>query len=201
MRKRAFFVLLAVVALVISSLACGNGAEPEVREPDAPAVEEPVEEAVEEPAEEPTEEEPSVGTTRGNPAPAGYEVTISDMTFVVEDAVRPADDIAYDANMFNVPEEGKEYVMVTLSVTCEKSEDDTCSLNQHLNLSVIGSAGVARDAAMVAGVSGQLPSDQFYGGATISGTAFFEVGQDETDLVLRYEPLFGTTRAFLALPE
>ena len=60
--------------------------------------------------------------------------------------------------------------------------------------------GVAHDAEwMVTGVDGQLESTEFFGGATVTGSLFFEVEQDETDLLLRYEELFGTDTAYLAL--
>jgi hypothetical protein len=178
------------VALVAATLACGEST-PEVSESSGGG-----EEAAGEDASA------SSGSSRSNPAPPGSEVTIDDMTFVVEDAVRPADDIVAAGNEFNSPpEEGNEYVMVTLSVTCEKSEDETCNIGPMLDLSVIGSEGVAHDSAWaISGVDGQLESTEFYGGSTTSGKLFFEVGQDETDLVLRYESLLGTSKAFLALP-
>mgnify|MGYP001114712265 CR=1 FL=1 len=190
MQSEKWFIVLAVVALVAATLACGEST-PEVSESSGGS-----EETAEEATSAPT------GQSRSNPAPPGSEVTIDEMTLVIDDAARPADDIVAEGNQFNSPpEEGSEYVMVDLSVTCEKGEDETCSIGPMLDLSIIGSQGVTHDSEWaISGVDGQLESTEFYGGSTVSGKLFFEVGQDETDLVLRYESLLGTSKAFMAVP-
>ena len=192
MRKRAMLVMLPVLALLLATLACGGDSTPEVKAPsggETPA------------AAEPEETIAPVGSSRSNPAPPGSEVTLDDMTFTVGEVVRPADGIVAAGNEFNSePEAGNEFVMVMLTVRCEKGEDDSCSISSAWNLSLIGSAGVAHDAEwMVTGVDGQLESTEFFGGATVAGSLFFEVGQGETDLLLRYEELFGSGTAYLAL--
>jgi hypothetical protein len=194
MTKRGFFILLAVLALVIASLACGDST-PEVK----PA-QESGEESEQEAATEPTT--PPSGASRSNPAPVGSEVTVGDLTLAVDDATRPADEIVAEGNMFNpTPEPGNEFVRVTISATCEKAEDETCSVGPAWNLALIGSAGVTHDPLWaVSGVDGQLEQTEFYGAASVSGSLFFEVGQDETQLVLRYEDILGLSKAFLALP-
>jgi hypothetical protein len=190
--KRSFFILLAVAALVAASLACGEST-PEVN---------PAEETGDEAEQEEPSPTPPSGSSRSNPAPSGSEVTIGDLTLSVEDATRPANDVVAEGNPFNpTPEPGNEFIRVTISATCEKAEDETCSVGPAWNLALIGSAGVTHDPMWaVSGVEGQLQQSEFYGGATVSGSLFFEVGEDETDLVLRYETILGTNQAFLALP-
>jgi hypothetical protein len=88
-----------------------------------------------------------------------------------------------------------------MTITCEKASDDTCNVGPILDLALIGSAGVSHNPEwFISGVDGMLEQTEFYGGAKVSGSLFFIVGQDEADLVLRYEPLLGLSKAFMALP-
>jgi len=191
--RRTVGIIVGIVALVLASLACGDT---------TPKVEERKGEA--EIAPTTTKAEPTsapVGSSRSNPAPLGTQVTIDNMTFAIDDVVRPANDIVSAGNMFNPePDEGNEYVQVTISVSCNKGAEETCLVGPMWDLAVIGSAGIAHDPEwMISGVEGQLEQTEFYGGASVSGSLFFEVKKDETDLVLRYGGFLGTGKAFLAL--
>ena len=172
MHKKALLLVLPVLALLLALLACGESTPPQVG-------------------------------SRSNPAPAGSEVTVDDMILTVGEVVRPADEIVAAGNAFNSkPEAGYEFVMVTVSVRCEKGEDESCIIGPSWDFALVGSANLARDAKdwwEVTGVDGRLETTEFFGGSTVTGSLFFEVGQDETDLVLRYVELLGKDTAFLAL--
>jgi len=135
-----------------------------------------------------------LGTARSNPAPAGSEIVVDDMAFVIVGATRPATDKVMAGNQFNTsPEAGQEYVMVNVRITCKKSTDDKCSFYTY-NLKLLGSSGIQRDPEiMVAGVDGLLDFTitEFFGGATIEGAIPFIVNSDESDLLLVYSPIFG----------
>ena len=180
MNKRSILITLAVLVLIAVTLACGEST-PEVRTPGF---------ATERPAPTPTTA--PLGSSRSNPAPAGSEVIISDITIKVGEVTRPADDIVAAGNMFNsAPEPGNEYIMVTVSVVCNKSSDATCQLSC-LDFKLTGSSGSIHDAeTMMDGVAGLLPDlnhREFFGGSTTTGGMIFEVVQGETDLVLIYKP-------------
>ena len=147
-------------------------------------------------------DEKEVGTARSNPAPVGSEVIADDMAFVVTGAIRPATDIIMDGNMFNTePEQGQEYILVDLGVTCMKSIDESCSISPFWNISLIGSEGVKYDAeSFVTGVDGLLESTEFYGEATVSGYLPFIVNEGETNLILVYEPIIFGDTFYLEVP-
>lgn len=190
MQKKYLFIVMPIIALVVAALACAEST-PEVKAPEEEGEQASQTEATSVP----------VGSSRSNPAPLGSEVTIDEMTFVIADVIRPANDIVAGGNEFNsAPEEGKEFVMVTISATCEKGGEESCLVGPSLDLSLIGSAGVVYDPEwLISGVDNQLESTEFFGGSTVSGSIFFEVQQGETDLLMRYEPFLGLSKAFLAL--
>jgi hypothetical protein len=196
--KAKVYLMLVIVVLVLAALACGSSDEGAVVNPPS---EDGDGDVAEQPAVEATETKP-VGSARSNPAPVGSEVVADDMAFKVLSIIRPADDIVLDEDNFNIdPEPGQEYLLVELEITCQESSDEQCNLSSFWNLSVLGSAGVSHDMElMVTGVEGLLPSVEFYGGSTVSGYVPFIVGQDETDLLLVYEPMFLGDTFYLALP-
>lgn len=214
---RKFMPFLVLVVLILGALACGSDADtdtPADTEEPAEAAEA-VEEGVAEPAEEsePTEEpeptevpteaptatptEAPIGTSRDNPAPLNTPVEVPNYTMTLTSVTRPANDIVAAGNMFNSPpDEGYEYVMVEVTVTCKQDE---CAFSSY-NLGVVGSESVVYDPEFVSGVDGMLESGEMLEGGTLTGKLFFIVKQGETDLVLRWEPLIGD-EAFMEIPE
>lgn len=203
--------LLVLVLLVLSALACGSNANaepsPEASDEDAggeavAVVDEEEPEAEPEPTDEPepTAEptDPPAGASRDNPAPVGTPMEAPNYTITLDGATRPATDIVMNANMFNkTPDEGFEYVMVEISVTCKIDE---CAFTLY-NFNVIGSESVVYDPEiMVSGVDGMLESGKMLQGGTRSGKVFFIVREGETDLVLRWDPLLGD-EIFFDIPE
>jgi hypothetical protein len=201
--KNAKPLILALIVLILATLACGSSDEVTVNEPEEEVAEGEVIE--EEEVEEVEEVEPTatkkVGTARSNPAPVGSEVIADDMVFVILGATRPADDIIMAGNPFNTePEEGEEYILVDIEIKCLKSTDDKCSTGTY-NISLLGDSGISYDPEIVVvGVEGLLDfTSDFYGEAVISGSIPFIVKQSDTELLFVYEPLFGDT-FFLQVP-
>jgi hypothetical protein len=191
--KSKVYVLLALLFLLLASLACGSSDSDVVvnapNEEEAP------------PQQEPTDL-PEVGTSRSNPAPVGSEVTTDDMAFKILSVIRPADDIIEAGNMFNTEAESdQEYVLLELQITCKKSVDDQCIISSFWNVSLVGSSGIGYDPELfVTGVDGLLESIEFYGDATVSGYIPFIIKQSDTDLILVYEPLLFGDTVYLAVP-
>lgn len=181
-----FLLVLAVLAVL--ALACGGSTAPEVNAPSSN------QSNSSQPTTAAAATTAPVGSARSNPAPAGSEIVIDGMAFVVTSATRPATDIIMAGNPFNTsPEAGQEYVLVSLRVTCQKTADEKCDFSAY-SMKLLGSSGVQRDSqSIVAGVSGLFEAfgTEFFGGASIEGSIPFIVNSDETDLLLVYSPLFG----------
>jgi hypothetical protein len=189
--KKVMFscILIAILALVFSSLACGSSA-PVVNPPQD---NQNSQSGVSTPNSQSGNTPKPIGSARSNPAPFGYEVTIDNMTFKVTEVVRPADTIIKQGNSFNSDAgEGKEYVLVQLNITCNKNSDEKCNVIG-LEFSLVGSSGQTYDPEiLISGVNGMLETGDFYGGATKSGYLAFIVSKDETNNVLIYESLLGS---------
>lgn len=179
-------LLIVLVLLAAMALACGGSSAPQVNTSGGQS------DSGQQPAVAATTA--PVGSARSNPAPAGSEVAVEGMAFVVIGSTRPATDIIMAGNQFNTsPEAGQEYVIVSLRVTCQKTADEKCDFSAY-NMKLLGSSGIQRDAqTIVAGVSGLFESfgTEFFGGVSIEGSIPFIVSSDETDLLLVYSPLFG----------
>jgi len=120
--SKSYPIFVAVIMLIMAVLAC-------CPEPPTPIVKTAVPgEAGEsrEPATEVPGTQVPIGSSRSNPAPQGSEVEIGDITLAVQGVMRPADDVVAEANMFNdEPAEGNEYLMIEITITCNKGTDET----------------------------------------------------------------------------
>jgi hypothetical protein len=141
------------------------------------------------------------GSALDNPAPPGTAIAVGDLEIQVTGVVRPADDIVAGGNMFNPePEPGNEMVLVTLSVTCQTEEDDTCAFAPSLDFLLVSPQGVHRPEWLVTGLPNLLSGGEISSGETVSGDMLFEVGKGETGLVLVYTESLGDEVAYLGLP-
>jgi hypothetical protein len=196
MKGKRVLAVGATTLLVLTSLACG-GTTPEVRIPEGTS--QPGGPAATTPSE-PVATTAPLGASRSNPAPAGAEVTINQMTMSVVEVVRPADAVVAAGNPFNpTPEPGNQFVLVGISIACNRSGDDTCTVNTFLDFALTGSSGSVREPRIIAGVPELSDHAEFFGGAATRGGMVFEVGEDETDLVLIYDPFLGPGQAYLAV--
>lgn len=205
--------VFAILVLTLTILACGSNSNIVVKPPEDDTNESNVGNEGDDPEEggdvqemagggEETEAEATkaVGTARSNPAPVGSEVIADQMAFKVLGATRPADDIVHSGNQFNKrPETGEEYLLVEFTVTCLKSSDEQCSFTPY-NMKVLGSAGLEHNREFISGVYGIYEDMDLYGGATATGYLPFIIKEDETDLLLVYEPFWGDT-FYLMIPD
>ena len=138
------------------------------------------------------------GSTLDHPAPPGMAVAVGDLEIQVVGVIRPADDIVAEGNMFNPrPGPGNEMMLVTLSVTCRPEGDDTCTFAPVLEFLLVSPIGVHRPEWLVAGLPNPLRGGEISSGETVSGDILFEVGKEETGLVLVYSESLGDEVAYL----
>ena len=91
--------------------------------------------------------------------------------------------------------------MVRVTIQCIQPPTEKC--NVYLSdFELSGSTGLIREPEWaVAGLPHMLESTEMFGGATLSGWLVFEVGQDETGLILAWEPMFSLSAAYMSLPD
>jgi hypothetical protein len=138
-------------------------------------------------------------TTKSNPAPVGTGVLADNMKIVVKGKVRPADSQVAKGNMFtDTPTAGQEYMFVTISASCEQTQDKQCTFDTY-NFKTLGSDGVLKDFKQVTGIDGLVKYTTFNGGLTLTGILSFLVDKNDTDILLVYRPTSGDD-GYLALP-
>lgn len=182
MRPTSVFVLV-VGFMIIAVLACSS----------TPQVEPPVEGGGQADTQAPA------GQTRSNPAPAGSRVTLGDVTLSVTGLTRPADDTVREGNVFNPrADDGMEYILVRVALTCNKGPDQTCAVAPLVDLHLVGSRGVEyQPRIFIAGVSGVMEGGEWFGGATLEAYLPYIIGQGESGLILIYQPLLSPAGAYL----
>ncbi|MCS7178756.1 MAG: hypothetical protein RML46_08525 [Anaerolineae bacterium] len=142
------------------------------------------------------------GSALDHPARPGAAVVAGDLEIRVTGAVRPADDTVMKGSMLNPrPGPGNEMILISLSITCRPTEDnDPCNLIPALDFLLASPAGVHRPKWLVTGLPNLLPSGEVATGETVLGDLVFEVGKEETRLVLVYTESWGSHTAYLAVP-
>ncbi len=195
--KRQYFLISVFLVLAISIMACASSSVVVTTPPVAQSGDQSLT-ATQAPLS-PAATVPPLGTSRSSPAPVGSIVHADDMDFVVTGVVRPADSLVSNGNPYNdTPVAGKEYLFVTLSVTCTLTSDKQCTFSTY-NLKALGSDGVLEDTSMVAGVAGLIEDTTFYGGAKVTGNLPFLATKGDKSIILVYQPIIGDS-FYLALP-
>jgi len=200
-------LVLIIIVLVLAALACGSSDDVEVRAPsNTGEVSNQIAEDSnenEESAPEPTATK-KVGTARSNPAPVGYEVAVGDISLQIFDAIRPANDIVRAANSYNdMPEDGYEFIVLEIQMTCELGLDYECSVYPYAYFSIIGNSGVVTGPEYLhyeIDGSFERMDTKFYGGTTIIGKLPFIISVDETDMLLIYDELYSQDPVYLEIP-
>lgn len=142
------------------------------------------------------------GDSRDNPVSAGTEAQIdANMTITIVNALRPADTIVSDGNMFNSkPESDQEYVKVDIQVVCNKPSSDKCYFAATQIKAVGADGNIVDGEVLLAGVDGVIESGEFFGGGVRKGSMFFIVPKGDTSVVLFSDPLLFGDTVYLALP-
>lgn len=103
------------------------------------------------------------GKSRENPLPFGATGIADDMAIVIHNMMRPADDLVKAANAFNPhPDQGYEYVAVSVVATCQEGSADKCNINQ-FSFKLVGQSGIVYEPALIV-IEGELNSGEFFGG-------------------------------------
>ncbi|MBC7227092.1 MAG: DUF4352 domain-containing protein [Thermoflexales bacterium] len=140
------------------------------------------------------------GSALDHPARPGTAVVAGDLEIRVMDSIRPADDIVAEGSTLNPrPGPGNEMILVTVSLTC-RPEEETCAFVPALDFLLVSSMGVHRPKWLVVGLPNPLRGGEMQAGETVSGDIVFEVGKEETGLVLVYTESFGSNTVYLEVP-
>ena len=101
-----------------------------------------------------------------------------------------ANDALAAANEFQTPDQGKQYVMVNVSITNKSGKPDSILTN--LKISLLPSSGVAIDHEFVADVPDAIEeTTQLQPDAVYTGNVVFQAKTDEVaDSLLLVEPAF-----------
>ncbi len=117
-------------------------------------------------------------STQQKPLPLGTTVEVAkgwDLTVI--SAELNANALAAQANMFNQPLAGNQFVAVNLSLT--NTGDQPEAPFTSVKLSLLPPTGVAVDSAFVAGIPNEIePTAQVQPGATATGLVLFQVPAD-----------------------
>jgi hypothetical protein len=204
--KNKFFLIVPLLILMITITACGSNSgvatTVSVNQPETP----PVPQASQQPAYAVASTDVSqtnaatvVVSTKDNPAPVGSAVLADNMKIVVIGKVRPADSIVAKGNMFtDTPEASQEYMFVTISASCEQASGKQCSFDTY-SFKTLGADGVLKDFKQVTGIGGLVKYTTLNGGTNLTGILSFLVTQNDTKIMLVYQPSSGDS-AYLALP-
>jgi hypothetical protein len=151
----------------------------------------------------PTETPSADGSSPDLAIPFGEEANIRHYSLLITDVERPADETLANANMFNPQGDvGNEMLLLQLTITCTRDTSETCSVSPYLEFELFGSRGVIYEPKVIVGLSGTMDRTEFFGGRSITGWVAFEVGEDETDLIFKFEPFLSLTRpVYMKLPE
>ena len=142
---------------------------------------------------------PAIGMSRVSPAPVGQPVVADNgIQLTVLDLERNAWSRIHEMNPFNPePEEGMEYIIVTLRARNLGDSAETQAITQW-HFRVVGERGIIYDPPFVLVLEKGLTVELF-GGGTTEGQVGLQVGQGEKNLVLIYDPGLGSTARYLSL--
>lgn len=148
-----------------------------------------------EPSNTPTQS--PVGMSRSNPAPAGSEITTSQLTISGVEGVRPANEAIAAENMFNPePKPGEEYLLIRVAIKCNLGPDEQCDYFAISVFSLVLPDGNILKEGLVAG-DNLLGHEQHFGGSTAKGLLAFMVAQTDKDFIMMINPGHGEPMHYL----
>jgi sRNA-binding carbon storage regulator CsrA len=138
------------------------------------------------------------GLTYENPAPLGEAVVAdNDIEVTALGVMRDAWPKIQQANIFNAPpRKGYQYILVQARVRNLGPSDEAKKVNL-FNFRATGSRGVIYEHPWL--VIDKPLEGEFFGGGTLEGELPFEIPEDETNLILIYDPGPESTARWLAL--
>lgn len=192
---RKYFLILALLALILTSLACAESTptdEPKIstatsEQQEIVEPEQPEEEIVEEPAEQSADVPTALPTDTLEPEPQFLGDVTEDFGYLlsavnVEDPAKPG--------MFYTPESGKKLVAVEIIVGV--SSGDPLSVNP-LGTELLDSEGFSYQAEL-GGVDNQLATVDISTGEKVKGWVAFSIPEEATPSSIKYSiELFGDT--------
>jgi len=141
-----------------------------------------------------------IGLSRDNPAPLGQPVVADNkIEITVLGIERNAWAKIQQINPFNPePEEGMEYIIITLRVR-NLGDPAKTKLVSPWHFRVVGERGVIYKLPFFLDLEKELSEAELFGGGVIEGQLGFQVGQGEKNLVLIYDSGLDTTARYLSL--
>jgi hypothetical protein len=138
---------------------------------------------------------------RRNPIPVGQEAQVADWKVRVVGATLNATQTILDENMFNdPPEDGSQYVLVSLEATYNGQESSTFWLD--MTYSFVGGRGSTFGTGAAVAPDSMTDQGEASPGASIAGNLLFEVASDQVSdgtLLLEKAFSFEETRVFFAV--
>lgn len=128
-------------------------------------------------------------------APLDTPVEATDVTLRILEVARPAGAlIAAGSENNQTAAEGYHFMLIHVEIECMLAEEEVCQVTPATDFQAYGSENtVYRPITSTVGIEDILTNTEFLGGSTINGFIGFEVGEAETDLVLRYASAAGFT--------
>lgn len=143
----------------------------------------------------------SPGLTYHNPAPLGGAVVAdNDIEITVLNVMRGAWSEVQQANRGDLLRKGYQYVLIQAQAKNLGPADKIKEIGTS-DFHVTGSRGVIYGYGFHRSCAGKPFRGEFFGGGTIEGELVFEVPEDETNLILIYDPGVESTSRWLALEE
>ena len=139
--------------------------------------------------------------TCDNPIPAGQSIVVDNLELMINAVVLPANAVVEIGNPSNLPpEQGEEYILVSLSIICRRSDGD-CALPPVTSFYLTGSPDPPRLPVIdIAGVPGLLGPGTLSPGSTIYGGIVFEIPTGQQNLLLAYTGAGGEVQACFLVP-
>jgi len=132
---------------------------------------------------------PTPANTRANPLPFATPHEVGDTHIRVNALYRDMTDEVLAMNILNPrPDPGDEWLLVNVTMTCDRPPDVTCSTFGY-NFDLVGRLGEIYDQPFVSLIYDKFEGEVF-GGTSLSGNLGYLVAQADRDFVLLFDNPF-----------